>query len=82
MKYKDKMLGVKVWMGLGATIDFESGSLKRAPRILQRTGMEWLYRAYKDPKRLFKRYFVDDMKFFWYFAKQILGFYKDPFASK
>lgn len=82
VKYKDRMSGVKVWMGLGATIDFESGTLRRAPRIMQRIGMEWLYRAYKDPKRLFKRYFVDDMKFFWYFAKQILGFYKDPFASK
>ena len=38
--------------------------------------MEWLYRCMKEPKRLFKRYFVDDMQFFYYFGKQLLGIYK------
>lgn len=47
-------------MGLGATIDFEAGTLKRAPAIWQKIGMEWLYRCMKEPKRLFKRYFIDD----------------------
>ena len=41
--------------------------------------MEWFYRFLKEPKRMFKRYFVDDMKFFWYFGKQLIGLYKDPF---
>jgi hypothetical protein len=45
-------------------------------------GMEWLYRCMKEPKRLFKRYFVDDMQFFYYFGKQLLGIYKDPFRKK
>ena len=72
----------KVFMALGATIDFEAGTLKRAPKIWQKIGMEWLYRCMKEPKRLFKRYFVDDMQFFNYFGKQLLGIYKDPFRKK
>ena len=79
MKYRNQMPGVDVFMGLGATIDFEAGTLKRAPKIWQKCGMEWLYRFFKEPKRLFKRYFVDDMMFFCYFMKQLLGVYKDPF---
>ena len=81
MKYKSHMPNVKVWMALGATIDFEAGTLKRAPKIWQKIGMEWLYRFVMEPKRLFKRYFVDDMQFFWYFGKQLLGLYKDPFST-
>ena len=81
MKYKERMPGVKVWMALGATIDFDAGNVKRAPKIYQKLAMEWLYRFAREPKRLFHRYFVDDMKFFWYFGKQLLGVYKDPFAK-
>lgn len=66
MKYRDRMPGVDVFMALGATIDFEAGTLKRAPKVWQKCGMEWLYRVIKEPKRLFKRYFVDDMQFFYY----------------
>lgn len=68
-------------MALGATIDFEAGNVKRAPKIYQKLAMEWLYRFTREPKRLFHRYFVDDMKFFRYFGKQLLGIYKDPFAK-
>jgi exopolysaccharide biosynthesis WecB/TagA/CpsF family protein len=73
------MPGVKLWMALGATIDFEAGTLQRAPLFYRKIGMEWLYRFFKEPKRLFRRYFVDDTKFFWYFGKQLLGIYKNPF---
>lgn len=81
MKYRDRMPKVDVFMALGATIDFEAGTLKRAPKMWQKCGMEWLYRTLKEPKRLFKRYFVDDMQFFYYFGKQLLGTYKDPFKK-
>lgn len=79
MKYRNRMPKVDIFMGLGATIDFEAGTLKRAPIFWQKIGMEWLYRCLKEPKRLFKRYFIDDMQFFYYFAQQLLGFYKNPF---
>lgn len=81
MKWKDRMPGVDVWMALGATIDFEAGTLKRAPTFYRKIGMEWFYRFLKEPKRLFKRYFVDDMKFFWLFTRQLLGCYRDPFTK-
>ncbi len=81
MKYRDRMPNVDLFMALGATIDFEAGTLQRAPKIWQKCGMEWLYRVIKEPRRLFKRYFVDDMQFFYYFAKQLLGIYKDPFKK-
>lgn len=80
MRWKEKMPGVTLWMALGATIDFEAGTLKRAPFIYRKLGLEWLYRFFKEPKRLFRRYFIDDMKFFWYFGKQLLGRYRNPFA--
>lgn len=78
--HKDKMPEVDIWMALGATIDFEAGNIKRAPKIFQTLAMEWFYRFLKEPKRLFRRYFVDDIQFFYYFAKQLLGLYKNPFA--
>ena len=78
-KYKDQLPNIDVFMALGATIDFEAGNIKRAPKIFQKLALEWFYRFCMEPKRLFKRYFVDDMQFFYYFGKQLLGVYKDPF---
>lgn len=80
--HKDKMPGVDIWMALGATIDFEAGNVKRAPKIFQKLAMEWFYRFLMEPKRMFHRYFVDDIQFFYYFALQLLGIYKDPFRAK
>ena len=79
--HKDKMPNVDIWMALGATIDFEAGNIKRAPLIYQKLALEWFYRFLKEPKRMFKRYFIDDMKFFWYFGKQLIGIYNNPFGN-
>lgn len=73
---------VKLFMALGATVDFEAGVVKRCPLWIQRLGMEWFWRFLHEPRRLFKRYWIDDMKFFWYFGKQLLGLYKNPFEAK
>lgn len=48
----------------GATVDFLAGNVKRAPKWMSNCGLEWFYRFLKEPKRLFKRYFVDDIKIF------------------
>ena len=65
---------VPVSLGLGASIDFEAGILKRAPKWMADHGFEWLYRVAQDPKRMAKRYFVDDLKivrlFFKYWPKK------------
>ena len=79
--HKDKMPHVDIWMALGATIDFEAWNVKRAPKIFQLWYMEWFYRFLQEPKRMYKRYFIDDVKFFWYFGRQLLGFYKNPFEK-
>jgi exopolysaccharide biosynthesis WecB/TagA/CpsF family protein len=68
-------------MALGATIDFEAGNIKRAPVFFQKLGMEWLYRLIKEPKRLWKRYLIDDIPFFYYVFLQKIGKYKNPFEK-
>ena len=80
--HKTMMPGVDIWMALGATIDFEAGNIKRAPKIWQKLYLEWFYRFLQEPKRMYKRYFVDDPIFFLYFIKQLLGIYKNPFDEK
>ncbi len=66
-------LDVNVIFCTGAAFDFQAGHVKRAPKIMQKLGMEWFYRFLKEPKRLFKRYFVNDLKFFLIFAKELLN---------
>ena len=54
-------LNVPVSLGLGASIDFEAGNIKRAPKWMRDHGLEWAYRITQDPKRLLKRYLEDFM---------------------
>jgi len=63
-KYKIQLSNVDLFMALGATIDFEAGNIKRAPKLFQATHMEWLYRLMMEPKRLWRRYLIDDLPFF------------------
>ena len=67
--------GVRLFMALGAMVDFEAGIVKRCPLWLQRMGLEWLWRFCQEPRRLFRRYFIQDMQFFWYFGKQLMGIF-------
>lgn len=81
-KYKDRISNIKVWMALGATIDFEAGNIKRAPKIFQRLALEWLYRLCKEPRRMYRRYIIDDMPFFWLLIKQKFGRYVNPYKDE
>jgi N-acetylglucosaminyldiphosphoundecaprenol N-acetyl-beta-D-mannosaminyltransferase len=65
-----RSLGVPVAVGVGATIDFLAGSVKRAPVWMQRTGTEWLFRLAQEPRRLFKRYAKDLVVFGWRICAQ------------
>ena len=60
-----RTLGVPVSAGVGATIDFLAGTVKRAPMWMRRTGTEWIYRLAQEPRRLFKRYAKDLWVFGW-----------------
>lgn len=79
VKYKDQFSNIKLFLALGATIDFEAGNIKRAPKMFQKLGFEWFYRLVSEPKRLWKRYLIEDMPFFFLVLKQKFGKYKDPF---
>ena len=49
--------------GVGASFDFVTGKVKRAPKWMQHTGLEWVHRIFQDPKRLLKRYLIEDVPF-------------------
>ena len=74
-KYKDDFKFIKIFMALGATIDFEAGNVKRAPKWMSEIGLEWLFRLLCEPKRLWKRYLLDDIPFFLLILRQKLNLY-------
>lgn len=68
-----KNLDVPVLIGVGAAFDFLSGFKKQAPRWVQRSGFEWLYRLFHEPKRLWQRYLLNYPKFIFLVLMQMLG---------
>ncbi len=78
MRWKLSMPGVRIYMGIGATIDFEAGNIARAPHWMNAAGLEWLFRLWREPKRLWRRYLIDDLPFLWLVLKQKLGFSTTP----
>ncbi len=51
------------WMGVGISFSFLCGRVKRAPKWMQNCGLEWVHRLAQEPRRLFRRYIVDDLPF-------------------
>jgi N-acetylglucosaminyldiphosphoundecaprenol N-acetyl-beta-D-mannosaminyltransferase len=66
-------LDAPVLFAVGAAFDFHSGGLRRAPVWMQRTGTEWLFRLYSEPRRLLRRYTVVNTRFVLLLVRQILG---------
>ena len=62
----NKLSWQTVWVAVGGALNVISGVIPRAPRWMQDHGLEWFYRFIKEPKRLFKRYFITNSKFLWY----------------
>ena len=56
-QYRERLSNVKLFMALGATVDFEAGIVKRCPLWAQRMGMEWFWRFCQEPRRLFRPLF-------------------------
>lgn len=79
VKYKDQLPNIKVFLAIGATLDFEAGNKPRSPKWMSNVGLEWLHRLCSEPQRLWKRYLVEDVPFTWLVLKQKLKFYKAPF---
>lgn len=55
-----------VMLGVGAGFDFLAGTLKKAPKWMEQASLEWMFRLMMEPKRLWKRYIVGGVKFFYY----------------
>lgn len=79
-KYKELLPKIDIYLAIGATIDFEAGNVKRAPKLMQKLAIEWLYRLYKEPRRLWRRYIIEDFPFFFLILKQKFNLYKNPFG--
>lgn len=59
----------KIGIQVGAAFDFYSGEVKPMPEIMKKMGIGWLFRLFQSPKRMFKRYFLHDIKIFKYALK-------------
>lgn len=68
--HRDKINAVMI--GVGAAFDFHAGTLQRAPRWMQRNGLEWLHRLTREPRRLWRRYLVTNTLFLLGAIRQLL----------
>lgn len=59
-------------MGVGGTFDVVVGKVRRAPVWMQRWGFEWFHRFLQEPRRMFRRYFIDDLWFFWMVVREMV----------
>jgi len=66
-------LEVPVIIGVGSTLDRISGAVSVPPKWVTDFGLEWLYRIFQEPRRLGKRYLINDPIFFWWVLKQRIG---------
>ncbi len=72
-KHRDKIHGT-VMLGVGAGFNFFAGTLDKAPAWMEKASLEWLYRLFKEPKRLWKRYILGGCKWLFYrFEAKIKG---------
>jgi N-acetylglucosaminyldiphosphoundecaprenol N-acetyl-beta-D-mannosaminyltransferase len=69
-------------MGVGGSFDVVAGLTSRAPLWMQKRGLEWFYRFLQEPRRMFRRYFMDDLYFFWLLTKELLKAQKVRIKAK
>ncbi len=76
------VMDVPVCHGVGGAFDVMAGKVKRAPRVMQVMGLEWLYRVIQEPHRMWRRYLVTNTVFLWMLAGEILwGMRPRPHSS-
>lgn len=71
-------LEAPVLIGVGAAFDYHAGRVRQAPRFVQRSGLEWVFRLAMEPRRLWRRYLTNNPRFVWLLAAQKLGLRKFP----
>ena len=65
-------LGVPFQMGVGGSFDVYAGAVKRAPKLVQRAGLEWAFRIAQEPRRMWKRYLVGNSRFVAIVARELI----------
>jgi N-acetylglucosaminyldiphosphoundecaprenol N-acetyl-beta-D-mannosaminyltransferase len=65
-----------VMLGVGAGFDFHAGLKSQAPAWMQRAGLEWLYRLFTEPRRLWRRYLYHNPRFVFFAVLDLLGVLK------
>ncbi len=75
-------LDVTLMAGVGAAFDFHSGRVKQAPVWMQRSGMEWFHRLCSEPRRLGRRYLINNPLFLWRVALQLAGIRQYPLEGQ
>jgi N-acetylglucosaminyldiphosphoundecaprenol N-acetyl-beta-D-mannosaminyltransferase len=76
-RYRAQMPRVKVYMGVGATIDYEARAVPRAPQWMARNGLEWVFRMATEPRRYWRRY-ARTLEFFVLVILDWIGLYRPP----
>ncbi len=71
------LLDTKLMIGVGAAFDFFTGRARQAPRWMQRSGFEWLFRLFCEPRRLWRRYLLNNPRFIGLYILQLLKSGKD-----
>jgi N-acetylglucosaminyldiphosphoundecaprenol N-acetyl-beta-D-mannosaminyltransferase len=76
-RYADR-LPVPLSVGVGAAFDYHTGSIRDCSPWIKRAGLQWLHRLMQDPRRLWKRYLVNNPAFLWHITWQLLGLREYP----
>jgi N-acetylglucosaminyldiphosphoundecaprenol N-acetyl-beta-D-mannosaminyltransferase len=75
-------LQVPLIMGVGGSFDVLAGHVRRAPRAMQKLGLEWSWRLAMEPRKMWKRYLLSNTEFMWLATREILarrvGLHRDP----
>ncbi|TVL98268.1 MAG: glycosyltransferase [Candidatus Brocadia sp. WS118] len=69
-------LETNLMVGVGAAFDFHTGQIKSAPSWMQKLALEWFYRLLQEPRRLWKRYLINNPLFIWNYTLQLLNLKK------
>lgn len=77
---RHRMPGVRVFLAVGAVIDYQAGVVKRAPRLWRLLAMEWAYRVVSEPRRYLRRY-LSNLRVFWWVLLEHRGGYRNPVMS-
>ena len=68
-KFKLQLKYINFIMGVGGSFDVISGDIKRAPVFMQKIGLEWFYRFFQEPRRMWKRYLIGNTKFIYFIMR-------------